>query len=1151
MKKYVLFITIVICLFFGCSIKRERTATVVPKTLGSIITDSIATPVVTIITEANAPKVIKAAKPTLVPLVYPSGVGVPNFTNYSILDGLPNSNVGAAATDHEGNIWFATFSGLSKYDGTGFTNYNSANGMISDWATDLFIDSKNKIWVVTLYGLNIFDGKYFTTPKIDKNIPTERLSIRNIMEDNKGTIWLSTNEGLYKFENKIFTRYTTTDGLFDKSVWSVAEDKNGILLINTGKGITRYDGKSFSPYTSLPVSKEGKWPHILYCDRKGAIWFKDQLGGLGKYDGKQIKIYNQKDGYNNAFSYTNMFFEDKLGNYWIGGDQGLTKFDGSRFINYTTKDGLPSNRINFITEDKQSNIWVGGQDNGISKINNAYLTTLEALDDKSSSAITIDQFGNKWVSGGNGIGKYTSDHIAYYGNELSSRSYFTKPLIDHKGNIWFCFYDFKNTLTNVVVKFDGTNYTLFGKEQGFSIRNIQYMMEDDLNNIWIVGINGISKFDGSSFTHYFNSQEFYAILKDSKNIFWFGSGENGLVKYDGKQFTSYTTRDGLPNNFINDITEDPFGNVWLATDGGASMYDGKTFTNYRLTNGLDNLISDVVYDSVNKSLWFTTSIGLASLKTDQIADENPFFQHYNPRTGFKFSFSVPRMLSTDQKGVVWGCDFNMIYRFDYKIISHSKALPLRIKNIRLDNKNISWNTLNKGDYPPSTKDSLTAINEMASKFGEAFTDKDFQMMSNAFGKVQFDSLTGNDFIPVNLVLPFKNNNITFEFSSISPSFGKAIQYQYKLNGYDKYWSLLSNKTEANFGNMSEGNYTFKLKALSPVGTWSELSYSFIVLPPWYRTWLAYGLYALMFVSGFFLFIRWRTRALQKEKIILEEKVTTRTSELKESLENLKSTQSQLIQSEKMASLGELTAGIAHEIQNPLNFVNNFSEVNTELIDELKQELARLPDGQAAAIKQTAEELVNDIKANSEKINHHGKRAADIVKGMLQHSRSSSGVKEPTNINALADEYLRLAYHGLRAKDKSFNATMKTDFDASIGNINVIPQDIGRVILNLITNAFYVVNEKKNSGIENYEPTVTVTTKKSDDKVLISVKDNGKGIPQKVLDKIFQPFFTTKPTGQGTGLGLSLSYDIVKVHGGELKVETKEGEGSEFIIQLPI
>ena len=266
--------------------------------------------------------------------------------------------------------------------------------------------------------------------------------------------------------------------------------------------------------------------------------------------------------------------------------------------------------------------------------------------------------------------------------------------------------------------------------------------------------------------------------------------------------------------------------------------------------------------------------------------------------------------------------------------------------------------------------------------------------------------------------------------------------------------------------------------------------------------------------------------------------------IEQAYDNLKATQQQLIQSEKMASLGELTAGIAHEIQNPLNFVNNFSDVNTELVDELKTELA-------TGNTQSALEIADNIKDNEQKINHHGKRADAIVKGMLQHSRTSSGQKEPTDINALTDEYLRLAYHGLKAKDRSFNATMKTNFDEGIGNINIIPQDIGRVVLNLINNAFYAVDEKKKKVGNAYEPIVSVSTKKSNGKVEIKVSDNGNGIPQKVLDKIFQPFFTTKPTGQGTGLGLSLSYDIVKAHGGELIAETKEGEGAAFIIHLPV
>jgi signal transduction histidine kinase len=332
--------------------------------------------------------------------------------------------------------------------------------------------------------------------------------------------------------------------------------------------------------------------------------------------------------------------------------------------------------------------------------------------------------------------------------------------------------------------------------------------------------------------------------------------------------------------------------------------------------------------------------------------------------------------------------------------------------------------------------------------------------------------------------------------------------------------------------------------------------------------IAYVIDMLFYFTG----LAYRDRQVEKDKIIFQERliqqletnkdlqeqftgkleqqvkektaeVVKEKAEVESTLQELRSTQAQLIQSEKMASLGELTAGIAHEIQNPLNFVNNFSEVNGELIVELKTELQ-------SGNNQEAISIANDIQENEQKINHHGKRADAIVKGMLQHSRQSTSQKEPTDINALADEYLRLTYHGLRAREKTFNATIQTNFDESIEKVNVTSQDIGRVLLNLYTNAFYAVTEKKKQLGEDYEPIVSVTTGKENSQVFIKVKDNGNGIPQKIMDKIFQPFFTTKPTGQGTGLGLSLSYDIIKAHGGQISLESKEQEGTVFCVALP-
>ena len=338
----------------------------------------------------------------------------------------------------------------------------------------------------------------------------------------------------------------------------------------------------------------------------------------------------------------------------------------------------------------------------------------------------------------------------------------------------------------------------------------------------------------------------------------------------------------------------------------------------------------------------------------------------------------------------------------------------------------------------------------------------------------------------------------------------------------------------------------------------------------YKEWDNYfetaGLFAFIWMGAYWFITRRQRKALEQERLKAEAKekeyriteklkaelevqvaertaaLQAQTEELQKTIVELKATQTQLIQAEKMASLGELTAGIAHEIQNPLNFVNNFSEVSAELIDEMNAELAKGDMEEVKAIS-------NDLKQNLEKINHHGKRADAIVKGMLQHSRSSSGQKESTDINALCDEYLRLSYHGLRAKDKSFNAKFETNLDATLPKVNVVPQDMGRVILNLINNAFYAVSEKQKTTKDQYDPKVTISTKLvTPHQIEIRVADNGNGIPERIKDKIFQPFFTTKPTGQGTGLGLSLSYDIVtKGHGGTLQVETQEGVGTTFII----
>ena len=427
--------------------------------------------------------------------------------------------------------------------------------------------------------------------------------------------------------------------------------------------------------------------------------------------------------------------------------------------------------------------------------------------------------------------------------------------------------------------------------------------------------------------------------------------------------------------------------------------------------------------------------------------------------------------------------------------------------------------------------------------------------------LSWDKVTDPNNLPVNLQLPYDENYIQFNYDVLNLAAHDTTWYQYRLKGAEKNWNAVTSSTSSkSYYNLSPGQYTFEVTGKTADEGWSKTaSLSFTINPPWWQTWWAYMFYVALFAGIIWIFGYFRSHKLMNDKRLLEHKVHIRTEEVlqqKEEIETqrdnlekafteLKTTQNQLVQSEKMASLGELTAGIAHEIQNPLNFVNNFSEVNTEMIDELEAELKSGNLKEALAI-------AADIKQNEQKINHHGKRADSIVKGMLQHSKSGSGSKEPTNVNNLADEFMRLAYHGLRSKDKSFNAEMNTHFDPHLPMVNAVSQDIGRVLLNLLNNAFYAVNQKQKTTVSGYNPEVSVSTAFENGNVIIKVKDNGNGIPDAIKDKIMQPFFTTKPTGEGTGLGLSLTYDmVVKGHGGSIVVDTKEGEFTEFIIKLPL
>ncbi len=1120
---------------------------------------------------AQAPKIVPAGKPTIIPNPNADGLGDPDFTYYTTSDGLALDGVTCSLIDKKGNLWFGSVGGLSRYDGKKFTTFGAVNGldpgvysMVQDTAGNLWTNSGNDNTDDLLY-------KYDGSKLVRVSIPNLNDDNANCMyADKEGNIWIPTySDGIYEYKLGVNNKLTniahlaSSNGLIHNTVLSVTEDNAGNFWFGTDSGVSKFNGKIFINYTKA----NGLINNNINCiekDKDGNMWFGTD-SGISKFNGENfINLTTQQGLVNNKI---NVITADSSGTIWVGTQHGLSKYElhenGGQpgFTNYTKANGLSDNNIITITEDPTGNIWLGTGRGGICKYNRNFLTKYAAslgLTGTQVNAITQDNKGNFWFgTKDGGVSEYDGKNFMNYTTKqgLADNDVYS-ILQDKTGNIWF-------GCMGAISKYDGKTFTNFSSAQGLpSYSEIWNSIEDREGNLWFSSWGGLFKYDGKSFTNYTSKQGLFSnqtlsVIQDQKGNMWFSG--YGLDKWNEKTVMNYTFETGMPCPEMPGLREDQMGNIWIGTYGkGLCKIHNDSLTVYSTTQGMgDNTIFSIREDKINQRLWFGTNSGLSMIDENDLPKNNGNavrFENFNHTNGYDIKdFSFNFSLFVDNKGVVWGgTGDGKLFRFDYnKIKPVNKPFQVQLQNIAVNNENICWNLLDKNKKIINASDSLAILNEMVTTFGKVLSAQESKQMVQEFHGLQFKSVAPFYPIPQNLILPYKLNNIRIDFAAIEPGFDNRMKYQYILEGYDKTWSPLSNRSSASFGNMSEGTYTFKVKAVNPFNVWGEASYTFKVLPPWYRTWWAYGFYALMFLVAAFIANRMiRNRILEKEKAKTKERELEHAKEIEKAYHELKSTQAQLIQSEKMASLGELTAGIAHEIQNPLNFVNNFSDVNKELLEEMKGEMKKGNVDDANAI-------ADDVISNEEKINHHGKRADAIVKGMLQHSRSSTGIKESTDINALADEYLRLSYHGLRAKDKDFNATMKTDFDNSIGKINIIPQDIGRVLLNLYNNAFYAVNEKQKlltkdlAGLEAYEPTVSVSTKKTGNSVLVTVRDNGNGIPQKVIDKIFQPFFTTKPTGEGTGLGLSLSYDIVKAHGGELKVETNVGEGSEFIIQLPI
>lgn len=1038
--------------------------------------------------------------------------------------------------DQYGFIWIASLNGLFRYDGLKIETIIDAARIAG-----AVMDKDHNIWYIALSKTGM--GAEICKLDIKNNlfgrtvIPDRIGSMSTMSIGDDGIIWAGStrpdNSAMRIDPVKMqFQRFNKMGVLLDSNTHILSDNQNNVLVSSSsGLMILQLASKK-----AMLLKKENGLTSDSITSvlmGPGGLIYVGTPYGFDIIDRNKQKITRYKIGDSQRLLTT---FFDKKGQLWCRSGDGIQLIDlkNKKIRPINEKTGLPFPVVTNIMEDNKGRVFLttvaADFSAGALCFVDQYGKTTHLFKNAQIVATNEDSKGNLWVGTENELLVVDSarQKIRRFDQSDGLANPFVQSIEEQNGKIMIA----TNGGYNIYDP-DQKKLLRFTKKEGLRTDTSFSVLYDKNGNLWSTGnFSGISKFDAAN--HLFlelnikgglsDNIIYQAVFVDGK--IWLSTNSKGIDIIDPAKNTVQTISGikQLNDDSPKSLLKDSHGNIWIATGEGLFFVDlaKNTVSRFTAEQGLssNNVFSVLEYNGniISTNSQKVNIISFSNTSKWKVAVLN------NSGLLIKQTSSFASDAVTG-RGEYIGADIGV--NIISPIVADTLSTTCYVTGLKIMGKSQYFSNEEKGK--DSSKDKL-------------FSDLGY----TSKGILQWDSVSGPYHIPVNLTLPDNQNVIQFLFTEKNSGRNDSVFYAYYLEGFDRNWIVTKESQSENYLNLSPGKYTFKVRSKMENGQWSQAGeFSFHILPPWYKTWWAYLIFAVLILILLRLYIVFRSRKLKKENKILDEKVKHRTKQLQESLDNLKKTQSKLIQSEKMASLGELTAGIAHEIQNPLNFVNNFSEINIDLIKEMQQEIDKGNIEEVRAISA-------DVLTNGERIMFHGKRADSIVKGMLQHSRSTSGVKEPTDINTLCDEFLRLAFHGLRAKDKSFNSNFLTDFDPSVGKVDVVPQDMGRVLLNLITNAFYEVNEKrKRSTDPAYSPTVKVSTRNLGQKVEITVFDNGGGIPADLREKIFQPFFTTKPTGEGTGLGLSMSYDIVaKGHNGELLVDSVNGESTTFKIILP-
>ena len=1074
-------------------------------------------------------------------------------------NGLPQNTANSIVQTHDGHIWFATDEGLARFDGVEFRVFDRTNtkGLPSSWFVRLKEDSAGGLWVRPAGfapGIVRYHDGTFTFFDTSNGLPNNRaITWEN---DRHGRMWIGTPGGLVESNAGKLRTYTVRDGLPADTVFGLGLDSKENLWISTTRGLARLSGGKIERMTGrqeFPDTIFLRLDGLSNCfeDSHGTLWMTTRTQLLS-YSGDVVTRYEKKAVLSNPN--IQAIHEDTKGTLWIATAGGLNSFAGGRFTRYDISKDQDENTINLIREDREGSLWLATQ-KGIARFADGSFERFDRKDGLSDNAVVdilIDREGSIWVgTDGGGVDRFRDEKFVTYSPKVGlSYDMVLSVLEDRTGAIWIgTSFGGLNRLKDGVI-------TVFDNKQGPPLAGTRALGEDKEGTLWIGSSRGLYTCkDGtiSMRSRVVNGEP--DILPGAflltRSGDWLVSSRNKLLLYSGGKFTTLTSVGGEPvfRNFIGELFEDSRGTIWISTQEALYWYRKGNLEKIGPEQGLTAKWAAAFYEDTEGAMWFgAQGFGIFRFKDGK-------FVNISPREGL-FDY-VAYTVFEDGAGYLWMSSNRGVFRVSKKELndvadgktqsvtcaSYGTADGMESRECNGGNAPSGYK-LRDGRICFATTRGLAVINPADIRVNVVPPP----VVIDGF-LVEGERQSSMESVRV----PAGKSRFEFHYAGISFAGSKEVRYKYQLAGLDEGWIDAGSRRDAYYTHLDPGKYTFRVIAANSDGIWNEngASASFVLEPHFYQTAWFIGLAIFAFLTTGPSFYFYRMRSMKKRRAELEHIVQERTGELQKTLTNLKEMQTQLVLSEKMASLGQLTAGIAHEIKNPLNFITNFSVLSHDLMQDLRKELAaergRVDPKRAAEI----ESLLSDLEQNVGKINEHGKRADSIVRGMLLHSRGKAGERQETDLNALLAEYTNLAYHGMRAQDQSFNVKIETDFDPSVGKLNVVPQDLSRAFLNIVNNACYAANDKRKTSKNGFAPVVRVSAKNLPGGVEIRIRDNGNGIPQSVRDKIFNPFFTTKPAGVGTGLGLSLSYDIItQEHKGEITVDTKEGEFTEFIITIP-